>query len=157
MRQQRRMNSGHYREYFWAQWDGAFIDRLLEGVPDIVRGRFLVNTSFDSGKLCPSEEEKEQGWRSVGAFTYSPQVTNVGSIPHYCFEEWLVFDSPTELSKWEPVINYYGFELTGAPDDFLPSKLWSQIELVRPGSYLGLGDRWLILDRKSTRLDSSHG
>ena len=134
------------------QWESAFIDTLLERVPEIVHGRHLVNTSFDSGRLCPSEDEQQQGWRSVGAFTYSPRVTDVGSIPHYCFEEWLVFDSPTELSSWEPVINYYGFTLTEPPADFLPAKLWSQLEVVRPDSYLGLGDRWLIFVTRSRSL-----
>src|SRR5687767_10888356 len=100
------MTSGQHNDYYWVEWRGAFLSELLARIPDIVLGRYLVNTSFDSGSLWPSEEEKKQGWRSVGALTYSPCIADVRSIPHDQFDEWLVFPEPTELQSWEAVINY---------------------------------------------------
>jgi hypothetical protein len=146
------MNTGQHKDYFWVQWENAFIDKLLERAPDIVLGKYLINTSFDSGSLTLSEDEQTQGWRSTGAFAYSPLITDVSSVPHYFFEEWLAFESQMEVATWSPVINYCGFTLVEPPDEFRPAQLWSQLETVRPESYLGRGDRWLIFVTRNKSL-----
>ncbi len=141
------MKSGNYKDYHWVEWERATIPELLVSVPDIVAGRYLVNTSFDSGKLFLSDEEKLQGWRSVGDLTYSPQIKDANSIPHDQFDEWLIFLQPTEIPSWEAVINYGGLSLGDQTFDWIHQKLWPQIETVRPESYLAEGDRLIFITR----------
>lgn len=141
------MTSGRHRDYYWIQWEAALLDTLLRRVPDIVLGRYLVNTSYDSGSLTLSDDERQQGWRSVGALTYSPSISDLLSIPHDQFDEWLVFKQPTEVQAWKPFVNYCGLSLTDPDYESLQEELWSQIEAVCPESYLAEGDRLIFITR----------
>ena len=141
------MTFGRHDDYFWIQWERAILRTLLDRVPDLVRGRYLVNTSFDSGSLTLSDTEQQHGWRSVGGLTYSPRIADVHSIPHDQFDEWLVFSLPTVVQAWQPVVNYGGMSLTDPHYESLQEKLWSQIESVRPESYLAEGDRLILITR----------
>ncbi len=141
------MTSGRHIDYYWIQWESAFLDTLLRRVPDIVLTRYLINTSFDSGSLTLSDEERQQGWHSVGALTYSPRVSDALSIPHDQFDEWLVFSKPTEIQAWQPLVNHGGMSLTDPHCESLQDELWTQIERVQPESYLAEGDRLIFITR----------
>lgn len=138
------MTSGRHNDYYWIQWESAFLDALLRRVPAIVLGRHLINTSYDSGSLTLSDEERQSGWRSVGPLTYSPCITDV-AIPHDQFDEWLVFSQPTEIQSWKPLVNYCGLSLTDANYEGMQEELWEQVESVRPESYLAEGDRLIFI------------
>ncbi len=106
------MTSGRHRDYYWIQWEAEFLATLLRCVPDIVLGHYLVNTSFDSGSLTLSDEERHEGWRSVGTLAYSPRISDVLRIPRDQFDEWLVFSELTEIQTWKPFVNYCGVSMT---------------------------------------------
>ena len=141
------MQSGHHQGYYWAQWDGAGVvfSTLLHRLPDIALGRYLINTSYDSGSLPLSDEEQQQGWYSLGDLTYSPPISDVLAIPHDQFDEWLVFPEPKEIHSWKPLVNYSGFSLIDPDYEPFQRELWSQIEVVRPESYLSDGDRLIFV------------
>ena len=71
----------------------------------------------------------------------------IADVPHDQFEEWLVFAAPTEIQSWEALVNYSGISLTNPICDSLHERLWSQIESVRPESYLADGDRLIFITR----------
>ena len=141
------MTSGRHNDYYWIQWEGAFLSTLLRHVPAIVLGRYLVNTSFDSGSLKLSGEQRQQGWRTVGALSYSPRIADVGAIPHDQYDEWLVFSEPSEIQTWQPLVNHCGVSLTDPDYEPDQEKLWSQLESARPESYLAEGDRLFFVTR----------
>jgi hypothetical protein len=139
------MTSGRHNDYYRIQWESAFLDTLLRRVPAIVLGRYLINTSYDSGSLTLSDDERRQGWRSVGALTYSPRITDVLTVPHDQFDEWLVFPQPKEVRSWKPLVDYCGLSLTDQHYESLQEELWSQVEAIRPESYLAEGDRLIFI------------
>jgi hypothetical protein len=141
------MTSGNFKNCFWIEWETCFLSTLLRWVPEIVIGRYLVNTSFDSGTLTVSEEERNQGWYSIGDFTYSPCIRDVLPVPTPEFDEWLVFAEPTEIEVWEPFVNYADFSLDDINCESYQKQFWSQIEKVRPESYLAEGDRLIFATR----------
>jgi hypothetical protein len=141
------VTSGRHNDYYWIQWEGAFLNTLLRHVPDIVLGRYLVNTSFDSGSLTLSDEEQQQGWRTVGVLTYSPRITDLWEVPHDQYDEWLVFSKPCEVQTWQPLVNHCGVSLTDPDCEADQQKLWSQLESARPESYLAEGDRLFFITR----------
>lgn len=138
------VTSGRHNDYYWIQWESAFLDTLLRRVPAIVLGRYLINTSYDSGNLPLSDQERQSGWRSVGPLTYSPCITDV-TIPHDQFDEWLVFSRPTEIESWKPLVNHCGLSLNDTNYEELQIQLWDQVESVRPESYLAEGDRLIFI------------
>lgn len=139
------MTSGCHQDYYWIQWERAFLRTLLRRVPSIVLGRYLINTSYDSGRLTLSDDERQQGWRSAGPLTYSPRISDVLAIPHDQFDEWLAFSRPTEIQSWKPLVNYCGLSLTDTNYESLQEELWEKIESVRPESYLAEGDRLIFI------------
>jgi len=63
---------------------------LWRDFPEIVIGKYLVNTSYDSGFLTLSPEEEIIGWRRIGTLAHSPKIESVDQIPHDTFDEWLL-------------------------------------------------------------------
>ncbi len=143
------MTIGNHCGFYWIQWEKASLGSLLSDVPQIVLGHYLVNTSSDSASLTLSDVEKSTGWRSVGELTYSPLVTDVNTIRHEQFEEWLVFKSPTKVSSWEAVVNFCGLSLTDRSYDWIHAKLWGQLERFHPESFLAQGERLIFITRNA--------
>jgi hypothetical protein len=141
------MRTGFRNGYFWTQWENASLSDLLTSIPDIVVGRYLVNTSFDSGKLSLSESECHQGWRASGSLTYSPRIVAADQIPFDQFDEWLSFTEPTEVKLWRTIVNYSGFSLSDPDYASMQQELWSQLERVKPESYLADGDCLFFITR----------
>lgn len=124
-----------------------FLSGLLSEFPQIVLGKYLVNTSFDSGSLSLSSEETEQGWYKQNNLTFSPQIKNIESISGSGYDEWYVFDSPKTLDNCEVFVNYWGFSL----HDFVPEEIqkafWLQLEQFKPETYLAEGDNLICVTK----------
>ena len=109
---------------------------IWQKFPDLVIGRYLVNTSYDSGFLTLSDAKREEGWRMVGRLAHSPLIREVGQIPHDQFDEWLIFDRPAQVESFDTMVNYCGF----SPVDFWEEKrewFWEQVVLLNPLHVLG--------------------
>ena len=55
---------------------------LLSVCPEIVLGKFVAVTAFDSAPLVPTEEERANGWDSQFGIAYSPRVADPKAVPH---------------------------------------------------------------------------
>ena len=97
--------------YFWIEWRTQFLYDLIRAFPGSVSGKYLVNTSFDSGALSLSEEDAQNGWSRQGEYTYSPVLTDIQTFPYYQYDEWYVFECQTLLDNIEVFIIYWGFSL----------------------------------------------
>jgi hypothetical protein len=133
------------------------IDDLLRTCPETVLNKYLAITSFDSGPLSLSENEKAAGWQSRGSIAYSPRVTTVHDLPHDLFDEWYVLEAPVDLggllspakNPFEaslqkglvcPFVNFGGFSLSRPAMKDPADMLWQQLEWIRPESYIADGD-----------------
>jgi|SRR5215469_10701007 len=86
---------GSQGTYEWLVTDQQF--DLLQICPEIVLGKYVAITSFDSSVLVPDEKEKAAGWESRGGIAYSPKIQDAKEIPHDGWDEWYIFDNPTDL------------------------------------------------------------
>ena len=59
-----------YHALSWPNRSDLSILDLWEKCPDLVIGKYLVNTSYDSGHLTLSDEERETGWQMIGDTEY---------------------------------------------------------------------------------------
>lgn len=138
--------TGKRDDYFWVEWRDDFLGDLLSAFPQVVLGKHLVNTSFDSGSLTLAPEEIEQGWRKHNELALSPPIADVSLIPKDQYDEWYVFASPPTFENYEVFVNYGGFSL----HDFLvehQERFWRQIERLAPESYLAEGDNLICVTR----------
>jgi hypothetical protein len=141
---------GHYH---WLVSDDQF--DLLELCPDIVLEKYVAITSIDSGELVPNEAELAAGWQSRGQIAYSPKVRAIESVPRDGWDEWYIFDSPTDLGTSHLAENIfevprgpgqlsvfvnYCFALHEPEDRGLAPLFWQQMEWIRPESYMADND-----------------
>ena len=88
---------GSRDSYEWLVTDEDF--DLLELCPEIVLGKYLAVTSIDSSQLIPTEKEKAAGWQSRANVAYSPKINNGEDVPRDGWDEWYIFNTPTDLGN----------------------------------------------------------
>ena len=129
----------------WSPNDQRTLLDLWTAVPEIVIGRYLVNTSFDSGHLTLTPEETSAGWKMIGALAHSPKIEQLSEVPNSQYDEWLVFDSPTDVPEFETMVNYQTF----TPIDFdwheKLERYWSQILTYHPRHVLAENQRLYVV------------
>lgn len=138
------MITGSRGLYRWIVWEAQFLCDLISAAPDIVRGKHVVITSFDSGRFLPSKEMIDRGWSVKYGSAYSPRIQHRVDLPFHQFDEWYVFPSPTGIGYPEVFVNYSGFRLrygeTAAERQAMLERFWRQLEALQPESYLAEGD-----------------
>ncbi|MGA2218276.1 MAG: hypothetical protein ABSG51_09330 [Terracidiphilus sp.] len=147
-----RIHTGSNGKYSWLVTEDSLSD-ILRVYPDVVVGKQLVVTSFDSGPLPLSDEEKAAGWESRGGIAYSPRVVSVNGLPHDdSYDEWYVFNDAPDLGRLYPsdmnpfqdppgqgevlaVVNYH--LLLHLPEQGpLAGLFWKQMDWIAPVTYL---------------------
>lgn len=146
---------GSYGVYEWLVTDDNF--DLLQLSPEIVLGKYVAITSIDSGQLMPTDKETAAGWLSRARIAYSPKIENVQDVPRAGYDEWYIFDAPTDLGTSHlgenifeitperghlGVFVNYGFALhpPDRADKHLVTLFWEQINRIQPDSYLADND-----------------
>jgi hypothetical protein len=144
---------GSHGVYEWLVTDRHF--DLVQVCPYVVLGKYVAITSFDSGPLLPTNEEKAAGWESRNNIAYSPRIQNVQSLPRDQYDEWYIFDGRTDLGISHLAENIfeapqerghvsvfvnYGFALDPPERASLANLFWPQIDWIRPESYVADND-----------------
>jgi hypothetical protein len=144
---------GSQGAYQWLVTDQQF--DLLRVCPEFVLGKHVAITSIDSGVLVPSDKDKAAGWQSRGKIAYSPRVLRVDELPRAGWDEWYVFDNPTDLGTSRLEENVFEVpELEGSISVFvnycfglhlpemepLVTLFWQQLVRIRPESYMADND-----------------
>lgn len=144
------IHSGRQGAYYWLASHSRedHIRYVLAACPQVVRGKFVAITAFDSGPLTPSQQELQAGWSSDSRIMYSPMIADPALIPHEQYDEWLIFSRETrDLPVLEVFINGGMFTLAEQSPDFYQEhreRLWSQLARVSAEAYLAEGDYFLF-------------
>ena len=148
--------------YEWLVTDESF--DLLQICPEIVLGKYVAITSIDSGELVLAEKESAAGWRSHERIAYSPKIQNAEDIPHEGWDEWYIFNNPTDLGTSHLAENIfevprgrghlsvfvnYCFALHLPEMESIATLFWEQMNWVRPESYVADNDylNFVSMDR----------
>jgi hypothetical protein len=126
-----------YHAIDWPERPDLFITHLWQRFPELVVGRYLVNTSFDSGFLTLSDEEREAGWRMVGRLAHTPLIGGTDQIPHDQYDEWLVFDHPAQVEEFETMVNYSNFSPVDFDWEEKRERFWEQVVRLHPLHVIG--------------------
>src|SRR5215472_13741572 len=92
----RLLQTGSTNDYQWLVSTDRQLD-VLKCCPDVVLGKYVAITSFDSGPLRLTEGQRSAGWASHGEIAYSPAIQHVKAVPQAYFSELYVFPAPTHL------------------------------------------------------------
>ena len=143
---QQYMERGKHNKYFWFQiFETDFsMDRFIDEFKQHLIGKYIAVTSYDSGELYLSDEEKEAGWEYINNLAVSPLLKLETKIPTAGFDEWYVFSElPPAIKLTDVYVNYGAFHLKENSD--LLKNFWQQIELNQPIIYIADGDSLKIL------------
>jgi hypothetical protein len=147
MKRPRHIQRDGYHALDWRDDPGFFITELWRQFPDLVVGRYLVNTSYDSGFLTLSDSERQDGWRMVGRLAHSPQIRSPHEIPHDQYDEWLVFDQPVQVEEFHTMVNYCGFTPVDFDWEEKRERFWEQVIRLRPLHVIAENDGVYLLSR----------
>jgi len=153
---QTNMEIGSRGGYFWLTTPEYELHDVIASCPQIVLGKYIAVTSFDSGPLVPNEDEMAGGWQSRGGIAYSPKVESVERLPHDVYDEWYVFKSRQDLGNLyrgnifetsiqtgqvAAFVNFGpGFSLKNSDGKDLTGLFSLQLELIQPDSFISDGD-----------------
>lgn len=143
------MITGKNGNYYWIEWRdrSKFLVGLLSKFPQLVLGKYLVNTSFDSGPLSLSPEQIGEGWYKQNRLTFSPSIKDIESISGYGYDEWYVFDSVKKFDSCEVFVNYWCFSLYDTVPEKIQQAFWEQIAQLNPESFLAEGDNLICVTK----------
>jgi hypothetical protein len=159
---------GQNEDYFWVEAPYLGLYDLVSAIPELVHGKRIAITSFDSGPFRPSSKEVAAGWQAQGSVAFSPVIRDVEQLPTGEYDEWYV--GATWPAGFEPhvFINYGGFSLRDpahlveklrptwdrmasefARDRILEqqAQFWTQLGRLSPISYLAEGDLLVCVTR----------
>jgi hypothetical protein len=140
--------------YEWLVTDQQF--DLLQICPEVVLGKHIAITSIDSSPLVPTDEETAAGWESRRKIAYSPKIQTIQGLPRAGWDEWYIFDNPTDLGTSHleenifevpqehghvSVLVNYGFALDPPErSKYFATLFWEQLARIRPESYVADND-----------------
>ena len=140
------MDRGFYNKYSWFQtFDTDFtIDRFLKEFKQHLIDKYVSVTSFDSGGLYISDEEKQAGWLDIDEIATSPAIKKETDIPTAGYDEWYVFTKrPLKIKLKDVYVNYVGFNLAENSD--LVKNFWLDLEFNQPVMYVAEGDSLIVV------------
>jgi hypothetical protein len=150
--------AGARGEYQWLTSGQHDLAALLQMCPQVVLGKYIAVTSFDSGPLILNDDEVSAGWRARNDIAYSPKIQSVDKLTHgerAGWNEWYVFGAPMDLGQMfsgnvfeyplQPgtvaaFVNYSGFSFHTPIMKDLADLFWKQLEWICPESYIADGD-----------------
>jgi hypothetical protein len=149
------LQTGSTNGYQWLVSTDRQFD-VLQCCPEIVLGKYVVITSFDSGPLELQEAERSAGWVSQGEIACSPLIQRVDTVPQAYFSELYVFGAPQNLGALaDPKKNIFESEIKqGQVHPFvnfdfgfhdpeyahLSQMFWQQLGWMKAESYLAEND-----------------
>jgi hypothetical protein len=155
--------------YQWLVTDLQF--DLLQLCPEVVLGKYVAITSFDSDTLVPNDEETAAGWKTRGNIAYSPKVQHIKGIPREGWDEWYIFENPTDLGTSHlkenvfevplsrgnvSVFVNYCFGLHQPEWKDIAALFWQQMALICPESYVADNDFLNFVSMNKTLFASVH-
>ena len=159
-------SEGHYE---WLVTDQQF--DLLQFCPEVVIGKYVAITSIDSGVFVPTDKETAAGWEIRKRIAYSPKIQNVDNLPRAGWDEWYIFENPTDLGASHLAENVfetpqeqghvsvfvnYRLALHSPEMIDLATLFWQQIARIRPESYVADNDYLNLVSANKTLFASVH-
>ena len=140
------MRQGERNGFFWLVSTRHTLGDVVAACPELFVGRSVAVTSFDSGPLALTPEERDSGWQQRGDVAIAPRTLAPSNIPFDdSFDEWYVFDGQVpDFGSFELFVNLSGF----SPEASSPqARFWDQLQRLQPSCYVAYGDLLTIVTK----------
>ena len=163
------MHKGRHEDYYWLASAEGSLCELVIALPQLVVGKRVVVTAFDSGPLQLSPDEQQDGWLQRGAVAVSPRIADASALPCDNYDEWYAFeDAVPDFEATEPFVGYLGFSPVPPAEmgwdetwdhvarrqiEALQDRFWATLERLNPASYLACGEILTLVTKSETARD----
>lgn len=147
-----KINIGHKKNYHWLETTSdckSFKDFIFD-FSGFILEKNLAIISFDSDSFIPTKEEYDRGWTYKNEIAYFNNLNLVElNGPIYdIYDQWFIFDTPTEIDNVDIFVNYSGFSLNPDipkenPTNGVMERFWKTIEHLQPSNFLLCGDAFI--------------
>ncbi len=151
------MFHGAQGPFRWLESPSHKIHDVLQVCPELVTGRYLVITSFDSSRMEPVPSERLNGWRVAGSALHVPPLEGLELIPRNVFNEWYVFSAPPSDQKLEgftssgltlgPALGANAQALSSWDLKRIQRNFWHQLQSASVETYLAGAGRLIFATR----------
>jgi hypothetical protein len=159
------MNEGKTHNYYWIEGNKFDLHDLVRKCPELLIGKTVAITAFDSGPLSPNDEEKGFGWYSKEDVFYAPKISDPEKLPYEQYDEWYIFDELKEFKPIDVFVNYGSFflrdpsyQLKGIDPTWdkiglqhqidgqreMQEKFWGYVCQIKPRSFVMDGDCFIF-------------
>jgi hypothetical protein len=163
------MHKGRHGNYYWlVSADGNLCDLVL-AMPQLVVGKRVVVTAFDSGPLQLTSGELQAGWQQVGPIAVSPRIADASALPCDNYDEWYAFeDGVPDFEATEPFVSCLGFSAVPPAEsgwdetwdhvarqqlEALQDRFWVTLERLNPAAYFACGELLTLVTKSEPARD----
>jgi len=150
--------SGVLGDFQWVELptDSSDIPAIMRRLSAQVIGLTAVNVSWDSGRMVPTREQAQSGWRRIGGLAVSPVIDEAlasnwptSSCQSGQYDEWYFFWELPASMTLDPFCNFGGMSLAHAADLAFPGgfDLQAQLDRYRPEVVVGDGSSVFVISR----------
>jgi hypothetical protein len=143
--------------------DSSDIPAVMRRLSAYMVGLTGVNVSWDSGRMVPTREQEQSGWRRIDGLAVSPVIDEAlaSNWPvSFCqggqYDEWYFFRAALPVPmNLEPFCNWGGVSLANAADLAFPGgfDLHAQLDTYRPEIVVGDGTAVFVISRHRAIVD----
>jgi hypothetical protein len=161
------MDTGRVEQFYWLESVESDFPKILKLCREVLIGKCVVISCFDSGPLQATKEELAEGWQQLGDLVIVPRVDAVNDLPFDNYDEWYIFptytipeitqvfvNAPMTLRIPELLLHDYhahgdavGARRYAEQEAATQLMLWHEIKRINPESYLGFGDQLIFVSQ----------
>jgi hypothetical protein len=156
--------SGVLGDFQWVELptDSSDIPGIMRRLSAHVIGLTAVNVSWDSGRMVPTREQEQSGWRRMDKLAVSPVIDEAlasnwptSACQSGQYDEWYLFRELPISMKLDPFCNFGGMSLANAADLAFPGgfDLQAQLDRYRPEVVVGDGSSVFVISLWRTVTD----
>ena len=155
------MDTGIQADYYWLEDGELTLPQVLAICPELVLGKYLVVTAFDSGPPSLPADKAATGWLRHDEVALNPCVRSVEDLPFVGYDEWFIFSRTPLLEPFKVFVNNSIFTLRDPARDRpeagqireLQYLFWLQLELKRAETYVADGHIFILATHNQALFD----
>jgi hypothetical protein len=171
------MKTGLVGQFRWLESTDSDFLKILRLSPEVLIGKCVVISCFDSGPLRATEEEIAKGWQQQGDLVIVPCVDSISDLPYDNYDEWYVFSEETNpeipdvfvnecltlrsqeslvaeaVAAMGPQTDIVGVKYFASVSEERQLQFWDQLDRISPESYIGAGDQLVFVSRNAHLFD----
>lgn len=146
------MHTGKHNDFYWIESTEMELGDFIKSFGKCLNDKYIAIAAFDGGSIKPNSDELALGWYGKDKILYTSKISDISALPYEQYDEWYVFNKPTEIKIDEIIVNAHptlrnpSFRLKEIEPTWdssmieagieyelsIQSKLWNRVDKLQP-------------------------